>query len=37
MYAKEQEAIALQEYERSGSVHAVTQRLGYPSKSTLYY
>ena len=36
MYTKEQEEIALQEYERLGSVYAVIRRLGYPSKSTLY-
>ena len=36
MYTKEQEEIALEEYERLGSVHAVIRRLGYPSKSTLY-
>lgn len=36
MYTKEQEEIALQEYERLGSVHAVIQRLGYPSEFTLY-
>lgn len=35
MYTKEQEEIALKEYERLGSVHAVIRRLGYPSKSTL--
>lgn len=36
MYTKEQEEIALQEYERLGSVYAVIRRSGYPSKSTLY-
>ncbi len=36
MYTKEQEEIALKEYERLGSVHAVIRRLGYPSKSILY-
>ena len=36
MYTKEQEEIALKEYKRLGSVHAVIRRLGYPSKSTLY-
>ena len=36
MYTKEQEEIALKEYERLGSVTAVIQRLGYPSESTLY-
>ena len=36
MYTKEQEEIALKEYKRMGSVHAVIRRLGYPSKSTLY-
>lgn len=33
---KEQEEIALKAYERLGAVHAAIQRLGYPSKSTLY-
>lgn len=36
MYTKEQEEMALREYERLGSVAAVIQRLGYPSESTLY-
>lgn len=36
MHTKEQEEIALKEYERLGSVHAVIRQLGYPSKSTLY-
>lgn len=36
MYTKEQEEIALKEYERLGSVNAVIRRLGYPSKSTRY-
>ena len=36
MYTKEQEEIALRKYEQLGSVYAVIQRLGYPSKSTLY-
>lgn len=36
MYTKEQEEIALREYERLGSVYAVIQRLGYPNKSKLY-
>ena len=36
MYTKEQEEIALREYERLGSVTAVIHRLGYPSDSTLY-
>ena len=36
MYTKEQEEIAIQEYERLGSVSAVIHRLGYPSESTLY-
>ena len=36
MYTKEQEKTALREYERLGSVYAVIQTLGYPSKSTLY-
>lgn len=29
MYTKEQEEIALREYERLGSVYAVIRRLGY--------
>lgn len=32
MYTKEQEGIALREYERLESVHAVIRRFGYPSK-----
>lgn len=36
MYTKEQEEIALKEYEQLGSINAVIRRLGYPSKSTLY-
>ncbi len=36
MYTKEQEKIALREYERLGSIAAVIRRLGYPSESTLY-
>ena len=36
MYTKEQEEIALREYERLGSIAAVIRRLGYPSESTLY-
>ena len=32
MYMKEQEEIALREYERLESGHAVIRRLGYPSK-----
>ena len=36
MYTKEQEEMALREYERLGSVAAVIQKLGYPSESTLY-
>ena len=36
MYTKEQEEMALQEYERLGSVATVIQKLGYPSESTLY-
>lgn len=36
MYTKEQEEIALKEYERLGSITAVIHRLGYPSESTLY-
>ena len=31
MYTKEQEEIALKEYERLGSVNAVIRRLGYPN------
>ena len=36
MYTKEQEEMALREYERLGSVAAVIQKLGYPSEPTLY-
>lgn len=36
MYTKEQEELALEEFEKTGSVSAVIQRLGYPSSSTLY-
>ena len=36
MYTKEQEEIALKEYERVGSIAAVIHWLGYPSESTLY-
>ena len=36
MYTKEQEEIALKEYERLGSIAAVIHWLGYPSESTLY-
>ena len=36
MYTKEQEEIALKEYERLGSITAVIHRLGYPSESTMY-
>ena len=36
MYTKEQEEMALREYERLGSITAVIHRLGYPSESTLY-
>lgn len=36
MYTKEPEEIALKEYERLESVHAVIRRLSYPSKFTLY-
>ena len=36
MYTKEQEEIALREYERLGSIAAVIHQLGYPSESTLY-
>lgn len=35
MYTKEQEAYALAEYERTGSVVETIRRLGYPSKATL--
>ena len=33
MYTKEQEEIALREYERLGSIAAVIHQLGYPSES----
>ena len=36
MYIKEQEAQALAEYEKTGSVTETIRRLGFPSKSTLY-
>lgn len=36
MYTKEQEARALEEYEKTGSVSEVIRRLGYPGRSTLY-
>ena len=36
MYTKEQKEIALREYERLGSVHAVIRRLGYTSKSPFF-
>lgn len=36
MYTKQQEKLALQEYDRLGSVSAVVRQLGYPSESTLY-
>lgn len=36
MYTKEQEAQALAEYERTGSITETIRKLGYPSKSTLY-
>lgn len=36
MYTKEQEEMALKEFEKTGSVRATIQRLGYPSSSTLY-
>lgn len=36
MYTKEQEEIALKEYEWLGSIAAVIHWLGYPSESTLY-
>lgn len=36
MYTKEQEETALAEFALTGSVYRVIQRLGYPSKSTLY-
>lgn len=36
MYTKEQEEVALKEFEKTGSVRATIQCLGYPSSSTLY-
>ena len=36
IYTKEQEAQALAEYERTGSITETIRRLGYPSKATLY-
>ena len=36
MYTKEQEAQALAEYERTGSVTETIRKLGYPGKATLY-
>lgn len=36
MYTKQQEKIAFKEFERTGSVSATIQRLGYPSRATLY-
>ena len=36
MYTKEQEAQALAEYERKGSVTETIRKLGYPGKSILY-
>lgn len=36
MYTKQQEEIALKEFERTGSISATIQKLGYPSRPTLY-
>ena len=36
MHTKAQIENALQEYDRLGSVTSVVQRLGYPTRSTLY-
>ena len=36
MYTKQEEEVALKEFERTGSISATIQKLGYPSKSTLY-
>ncbi len=36
MYTKEQQKRALKEFERLGSVQAVINLLGYPSRNTLY-
>ena len=36
MYTKEQQERALAEFERLGSVQAVINLLGYPSRNTLY-
>ena len=36
MYTKEQEETALKEFERTGSIQAIVQVLGYPSRATLY-
>lgn len=36
MYTKEQEETALKEFERTGSISATIQKLGYPSRPTLY-
>lgn len=35
-YTNQQEEIALKEFERTGSVRATIQKLGYPSPATLY-
>jgi hypothetical protein len=35
-YTNQQEKIALKEFERTGSVCATIQKLGYPSPATLY-
>ncbi|GLC81772.1 hypothetical protein [Lacrimispora brassicae] len=37
MYTKEQEETALKEFERTGSIQATVQVLGYPSRATLYW
>lgn len=35
-YTNQQEQIALKEFERTGSISAIIQKLGYPSPATLY-
>lgn len=35
-YTKVEQELALKEFERLGSVTAVIQKLGYPSRQTLY-
>ena len=35
-YTNQQEEIALKEFERTGSISATIQKLGYPSPATLY-